>query len=117
MKVIVAGSRNFKDYTYLENYLDYLFKNNKPDVIISGMARGADTLALRYAKEHNIKVIEMPADWSIGMHAGHVRNEDMARIATHCVIFWDGVSTGTKNMLSLCKKYELKHRVKIYENM
>ena len=43
--------------------------------------------------------------------AGLHRNELMAKEADACIVFWDGKSTGTKNMIDLAKKYKLKLRV------
>ena len=52
-KVIVAGGRDFNNYDGLSNSLDYLFKNINDDIqVVCGMARGADRLGERYAKEH-----------------------------------------------------------------
>lgn len=52
-KVIVAGGRDFNNYKGLSDSLDYLLKNINDDIqIVCGMARGADRLGERYAKEH-----------------------------------------------------------------
>ena len=49
-RVIVAGSRDFKDYQLLEKTLDYFLQNiNEPVHILCGMASGADALGLLYA--------------------------------------------------------------------
>jgi len=50
MKVIVAGSRSFRDYEVLCKVLDEM----EITTIISGGARGADKLGERYAKERGI---------------------------------------------------------------
>lgn len=57
-RVIIAGGRDFKDYEYMSTKLDELFKdpntfNNKTIKVISGMAKGADTLGIQYADEIN----------------------------------------------------------------
>ena len=44
MKIIVAGSRTFDDYTLLKEKLDFFLKNQKDVVIVSGTAKGADKL-------------------------------------------------------------------------
>lgn len=99
----------------IESTLEFIEKNLKKDeipTIISGTARGADQLGERLAREHNFPLILMPADWdTFGRRAGVVRNEEMAKIATHCIVFWDGESPGTKHMISMCKKYKLTHTV------
>lgn len=112
MNIIIAGGRDFNNYPLLKKKMDEILKDISNVNIVSGMAKGADTLGINYAKEKNLKVIEMPADWDkFGKSAGYRRNEDMARISDACVCFWDGKSRGTKHMIDLAKKYELQLRV------
>ena len=112
MKIIIAGSRGFEDYGMMVQKLDHLFKNNRPTEIVSGRARGADKLGERYAQDHGIPVKYFPADWDkYGKSAGFRRNEEMARYADAVVIFWDGKSAGTKHMIDLATKCQLKGRV------
>jgi hypothetical protein len=104
IKMIVAGSRAFVDYGFLKKQLDeFLSCLSDSDVtIISGMAKGADILAVRYAEEHHLPIIKMPADWiKHGRSAGYNRNLEMAKIATHLVAFWNGKSRGTKHMIDI----------------
>lgn len=64
MRVIVAGSRDFADYNFLRDKLDFLLSRVNEDVtIISGCARGADSLGERYAKERGLTLLRMSADW------------------------------------------------------
>ena len=109
-KIIVAGGRDFNNYEFLSSKLDELFEKF-PDfkkhqiTIISGMAKGADTLAIRYADEHKLTKILFPANWKkYPLIAGFLRNEDMLSIATHLIAFWDGKSSGTKHMIEIAKK-------------
>ena len=56
-KVIIAGGRDFDDYKYMSSELTELFDNSAyfkgiTIKIISGMTKGADSLAIRYADEH-----------------------------------------------------------------
>jgi len=112
MKVIIAGGRNFNDYDSLKNKLDTILSNQKEVTIVSGTARGADRLGERYAEENHHKVEKYPAMWDIyGKSAGYKRNEEMAKIADSCVVFWDGKSRGTKHMIDLAKKFNLKLRI------
>lgn len=114
MKIIIAGSRTFKNYLFLKEKLDIIFVNTKKEEIkiVSGTADGADKLGEKYAKENNIEIIQMPADWDkFGKKAGYIRNEEMAKIADACVVFWDGNSKGSKHMIDLANKYKLKLRV------
>lgn len=46
----------------------------------------------------------MPADWDrLGKKAGMVRNAQMADYADAAIVFWDGKSNGTANMISNMK--------------
>ena len=54
MKLAVIGSRDFDDYEFLKKILVY----HPCTQIISGGARGADSLAKKYAKEFNIPIKE-----------------------------------------------------------
>lgn len=109
--------------------MDHLLQNIAEQVyIVSGKADGADRLGEIYAKSKGYPILEYPAKWSdvnekpclikyrrdgtkYNALAGHNRNEEMAKIADACVCFWDGKSTGTKNMIELSKKYNLKLRI------
>lgn len=117
-RIIIAGSREFDDYDLLKNTMDKLLSNIKDNiVIVCGMARGADTLGERYAKEKGYEINYYPADWDLhGKSAGYIRNEQMAQNADALVAFWNGKSKGTKNMITLAHKYNLKVRVKHYNN-
>ena len=109
-RVIIAGGRNFENYKYMCEKLNDLFYNStnfeKRDIkIISGMAKGADTLVIRYADEHNLTKILFPANWKLYPRAaGFLRNEDMLSIATHLIAFWDGKSSGTKHMIDITQE-------------
>lgn len=115
-----------------EGYLTGDIKIDIPNIeIISGTARGADSLGERFANEYGIKVRRFPAEWDnfkaercivkynkygkpYNILAGHNRNEDMAKYASKdkdlgvLVAFWNGKSRGTKNMIDLANRYELR---------
>ena len=92
--------------------LDHLFSLQSNITIISGMAKGTDTLAVQYAALRNYPIIKMPANWNkFGRAAGHIRNIEMAKIANACICFWDGISKGTKHMIDISTKYNLELRV------
>lgn len=116
IKLIVAGGRNFDNYSLLSNKLDKILEKTYEDIeIVSGKAKGADSLGERYAKDRGLKVAEFPADWNrYGKSAGYRRNSEMADYATHCVCFWDGISRGTEHMINLAKNKNLKLRVIYY---
>lgn len=112
LKVIVAGGRDFKNYDLLSEKLDKLFSKRADVVIFSGMANGADSLAVKYAEQNKLRVSEFPAQWKkFGNASGFRRNVEMARYADACVVFWDGKSAGTKHMIETAKRMNLKLRV------
>jgi hypothetical protein len=103
--------------------LDRLFNESKEFAghnvkIISGMADGADSLAIRYADERRLTKILFPANWKrFSRVAGFLRNEDMLSVATHLVVFWDGKSSDTNHMIEIAKAkgipvWGLKHPCK-----
>jgi hypothetical protein len=108
-RVIIAGGRDFDDYVYMSTKLNELFNdpntfNNKAIKVISGMAKGADTLGIRYADEHKLTKILFPANWKeYPRIAGFLRNNDMLSVATHLIAFWDGKSNGTKHMIEIAQ--------------
>lgn len=102
-KLIVAGGRDFNDYARLSNELMELANDlyrNESVSIVSGVARGADALAVRFAKEHGVVLYEFPADWDAhGKAAGFYRNEMMGEFADGLLAYWDGQSRGTAHMI------------------
>lgn len=115
-KIIIAGSRNFENYEYLEEQTKNLIKslnvNNALITIISGKAQGADTLGERFAKENKLSLLEFPADWEkYGKKAGYLRNAEMANHATHLLAFWNGSSPGTKHMIDIATQKNLTVKV------
>lgn len=122
MKVIIAGGRDFDDYALMKRKLDHLFSKRKPDEIVEGDAIGADKNGGRYAQENNIRLTLFPVtkeDWDTkGKAAGPIRNQAMADYCNPatdaCIVFWDGVSRGTKNMIETAKKKGLDVRVVYY---
>lgn len=106
IRCIIAGSRTITNYNLVCNAIQESKFN--VDEIICGMANGVDFLGRRYGIESRISVVEMPANWDkFGKSAGYRRNEDMAKIATHLILVWDGKSKGSGHMLDLAKKYSL----------
>lgn len=74
MRVLVCGGRDYDDYATLVWHLSEL----DPEVIIHGGAKGADSLAGRYAQENTIPVEVFEANWEeYGRAAGMLRNQRM----------------------------------------
>lgn len=109
MKVIIAGGREFTDYEMLKRECNNIFKelNISNPIIVSGLARGADSLGLQFAKENEYEYKCFPADWdSYGKSAGYKRNQQMGEYSDILIAFWDNKSRGTKHMIDVMKKLE-----------
>ncbi len=110
-RIVIAGGRDFDDYQGMCKVLDKI-KWEPDDVIVSGTANGADTLGERYANEHGLRIARFPARWDKhGKKAGFLRNEEMAEFCTGGILFWDGVSRGTRSMIFLLEKYKKPFKI------
>lgn len=110
-KIIIAGGRDFNDYTLLTKVcneaIPRMAGDNTP-VIVSGGAAGADSLGEQYAQENGIAIERHPADWKKhGKAAGPIRNAEMAACADFLIAFWDGKSRGTQNMMMNAVKKDI----------
>ena len=114
-KVIIAGGRNFNDFQKLCSTMDHLLQNKTDITIISGGARGADTLGEKYARLREYKLIVMKADWDKnGKRAGFLRNMEMLNITDGVVCFWNGKSRGTGHMINITISRRKEPRVIYY---
>jgi len=90
MKVAIIGSRNLK--VKINKYLP-----KDISLVVSGGARGIDTLAEEYADKNCIpKLIFLPDYKRYGKIAPLVRNKLIVNNSDMVIAFWDGVSRGTK---------------------
>lgn len=104
MNVAIVGSRTFNDYGLVKKTLDKFKQDNDITKIISGGARGADSLGARYARENQIELLEFIPDWnSYGRGAGPIRNRSIINACDSVIAFWDGTSKGTANSISQAK--------------
>ena len=111
MRTIIAGSRDCTDERHLVEAL--MSCGWTPTVVISGAARGADSLGEAWAKQTNTRCERFPADWALyGKRAGYLRNEQMAAKAEALIALWDGKSKGTKHMIEAAQRKGL--RVYVY---
>lgn len=103
MKTIIADSRTATDYQQLLAAI-----RTCPwqiTEVISGCARGADSLGETWAESQKIPLMRYPADWNkFGRSAGAIRNIEMSRIAEALLALWDGKSAGTEHMINQMKR-------------
>lgn len=110
MRIIVAGSRTITDYALVCRAI----KESGLQVteLVSGAARGVDTLGEQWASTRHITVKRFPANWNLhGWSAGYRRNTEMAKYAEALVAIWDGRSRGTLHMIQTAEQYGLKIHV------
>jgi len=121
MIISIIGSRDFNDYDLFKKIINEEVIITK---IISGGAKGTDTLAEKYALENNIKFEKLLPNWNnldepciIKYHsdgksynalAGINRNTEIIEKSEKIIIFWDGTSKGTKDSLEKAKKLNKK---------
>ena len=99
MKVAVIGSRSITSYP-LEEIIPAAATE-----IISGGARGVDTLAREYAAAHSIPLTEIHPDYArYGKGAPLRRNLEIIARADVVIALWDGHSTGTAQVIGECHR-------------
>ena len=107
MKVAIIGSRNLVNVEISK----YIPENTAE--IISGGARGIDTLAEEWAEKNGIpKTIIKPEYERFKRGAPLKRNEKIVELADVIIALWDGKSRGTKFTIDYAKK--VKKEVNIY---
>lgn len=122
MKVIIAGGRTFNNGELMRQALNDLMESgwlSPDDELVCGMAPGADLLAKDIFDEAGLVVHERPADWKdmslpcvrktnrYGVYnalAGTKRNHGMGDESDKLVCFWNGKSTGSKDMITYMNK-------------
>jgi hypothetical protein len=121
-RIIIAGSRTLEDMPYsdfaetVSGFISNLSNLSGGVEVVSGTARGPDTMGERYARENGIKCVRFPAKWDLyGKAAGMIRNQMMSWYGTHLLAFHDGSSFGTKAMIEMAKKDGLSVAVKVCE--
>lgn len=97
--VLVTGSRSIADID-ISKYLKNI------DVLLTGGAKGVDSLAITYAEKNGIKHIEVLPNYAKYHRAAPViRDEEMVKKCERVIAIWDGKSKGTKHTIDFAKKY------------
>jgi len=109
MRVAIIGSRSAinSDYKILKKYIPA-----NTSEIVSGGAKGIDSLAKRYALENSLMYKEfLPnyEDQSLNdkKMAPLIRNKLIVDYSDFVLAFWDGISRGTAYTIDYCiRKYK-----------
>lgn len=107
MRLAIVGSRGFNDYDLMRSIIpDILISSGQLNhSIVSGGAKGADTLAEMFAQEYMLPITLFYPEWDkYGKSAGMIRNRQIVDYCNGLVAFWDGKSKGTANSIELAKE-------------
>lgn len=99
MRIAVIGSRTVREIDFDR------VGAVAGDVIVSGGARGPDSLAAEEARRRGLEVVEYLPDYRrFGRAAPHVRNREIVENCDRLVAFWDGASRGTAETVRLARR-------------
>lgn len=100
-KVAVVGSRDYQDLDRVRRYIEQLPSDT---VIVSGGARGVDSVAEKAARARGLDVIIYHPEWEkLGKRAGFIRNKTIVEEADLVVAFWNHKSKGTAHTIDLAR--------------
>lgn len=115
-KILVCGGRNYTDYTTLSKVLNSLAERHSENyhpldnwlptdiLIIHGGAKGADSLADKWAVNHFAQIKEYPAEWeTYGKAAGPIRNKYMLLNSEPDIVVAFPGGRGTAHMIKTAK--------------
>ncbi|MBR4632426.1 MAG: DUF2493 domain-containing protein [Elusimicrobia bacterium] len=107
MKILIAGSRTITNINVLLKAINLSgYKITIKDEIVSGGARGVDTLAEIFAKNNKIPITIFKPDWNkYGKSAGVIRNYEMAKYCDIGIVIHNG-SRGSLNMIRNLIKFK-----------
>ncbi len=104
-KVLVCGGRDFNDDEFMDIALTGLTFVKPISLIIHGGARGADSLAGKWAEREGVEVKEFRAEWNkYGRRAGYIRNVRMAEEGEPDLVVAFPGGRGTDMMIDIAKK-------------
>jgi hypothetical protein len=112
LHLLIAGSRNYRDWETFERVTREIIGEEKEIVIVEGGASGADSMAKRFALENGLEVQEFKPDWKrYGRAAGLKRNDAMTAFIKEkngrALYFWDEESKGTKQCIQSARKNDI----------
>lgn len=104
MKIAIVGSREPGNINFAKE-LEKRINIQSGDTIISGGAKGIDSLAAEYATAHGLALVEIRPDYAKnGRGATFIRNREIVDNADMVVAFWNGTSKGTRYTIDYANK-------------
>lgn len=109
MKVLVCGGRDYDNWSEVEYQLGNIHRETPITQVIAGGAKGADTLAVMWARDEHIHINEFHADWKRhGRAAGPIRNKRMLDVGRPDLVVAFKGGKGTANMIRLAHECGVK---------
>jgi len=97
-RVAIVGSRNYPAPDAVRAYVRSL---DDDDVVVSGGAKGVDSIAAQAARERGLEVVEHLPEYGVyGRKAPMVRNTTIVEDADRVAAFWDLRSKGTRDSIN-----------------
>ena len=110
-RIAIVGSRDYPRPDLVEAFVARLPKSA---VVVSGGARGVDSVAVEAAEARGLEAVVFPADWRRWRRsAGPRRNAEIVEHADRVVAFWDGASRGTLDTVRRARRAGLP--IEIYD--
>lgn len=105
-RLAIVGSRSCPTLD-IASYFPFV-----PDTIVSGGAKGADTLAKEYAVSNHIPIIEFLPEYDCyGRRAPLMRNIQIVDNCDFLLAFWNGISRGTMFTIDYAVKRGIPYKV------
>ena len=113
MRVAIVGSRNIDDSYHVFSHITRFIKEHTfgSVTIVSGGAKGIDSLAKEYAKQNGLDFIEFQPYHVLDKYVAFekkyffIRNRQIIDNCDKVLAFWDGESSETEHAI----KYAQKH--------
>jgi len=116
VNLIIAGTRTFTDYKLVCTVMELIRKKYPNIQIVVGGAKGADSCGKLYALKNKIPYVVYEAEVEKnGKKSDSIKREKMIKVSQVLVLFWDGVSSESEDMLHLAVQYELNCFVMLYK--
>lgn len=115
-KLGISGSRKFTDPSnavqYVERFIAKNFQSAEEVIVITGGALGVDAAIELMCLRRGIKNLIVHARWvELELVAGPRRNQHIVDLSNSLLIFWDGSSKGTKDVIDRAKKSGKEYQV------
>ena len=101
MKIAIVGS---PDYSDLWQVVAYVQRLPRGTMVISGAAKGVETVVAKVARLCGLEFIEYLPNWDkYGSAAGKYQSEQIVDHCDQLVAFWDGTSKDTQESIDQAK--------------